>query len=92
LMMTPLVLSEISDGAHLSLDNSYGPFWLLLVAFPNVVGFVSLRSLWWYRRCHHQSISFFFLSPLSSQITRRWETRERKQNLKCILKLRWWYH
>jgi hypothetical protein len=46
LMMTPLVLSEISDGAHLSLDNSYGPFWLLLVAFPNVVGFVSLRSLW----------------------------------------------
>jgi hypothetical protein len=26
LMMTPLVLSEISDGAHLSLDNSYGPF------------------------------------------------------------------
>jgi hypothetical protein len=26
LMMAPLVPLEISDGAHLSLDDSYGPF------------------------------------------------------------------
>jgi hypothetical protein len=60
------------------LDNECDPLWPLLVTFLDVVGFISLRSFWWYRdviiRTSTSKVSFFlsfflfffFLSSLFS--------------------------
>jgi hypothetical protein len=60
----------------------------LFVTFLNVIVFISLRSFQQYQWYHHQSFSvpprsfyflYFFISPLSSQITKRREKNKQKK-------------